>query len=198
MIDIKKLLTKMLAWMYSPDVKGSTIFRGSVDTIVPWDGSSAVTSNTYGIYRFKDQSDDTIAEFAGGRRTDDMVSANVGALNPISGVSNYLTVRVDDTGKRSYTVSDPSAFQNAIGITRGTVTGTTVASKSYRDVNINFGKTYASAPTVVASLGSSSTSADIGSMSVGVVSVTTTGATLRIFNDSGNARTPSVNWIAIG
>ena len=82
----------------------------------------------------------------------------------------------------------------------GTVTFAQTASGSYSDKTISFSPSYSAAPNVVAGfqLGTGSTAANFGNCSVAVVSVSTTGATLRFYNNSGANKTPSVNWIALG
>lgn len=82
----------------------------------------------------------------------------------------------------------------------GSVTFSQTSSGSYSDENISFSQSYSAAPTVVAGfqLGTGSTAANFGNCSVAVVSVSTTGATLRFYNNSGANKTPTVNWIAVG
>ena len=82
----------------------------------------------------------------------------------------------------------------------GSVTFSQTASGSYSDKTISFSPSYSAAPNVVAGfqLGTGSTAANFGNCSVAVVSVSTTGATLRFYNNSGANKTPTVNWIALG
>ena len=82
----------------------------------------------------------------------------------------------------------------------GSVTFSQTSSGSYSDKTISFSPSYSAAPTVVAGfqLGTGSTAANFGNCSVAVVSVSTTGATLRFYNNSGANKTPTVNWIALG
>lgn len=82
----------------------------------------------------------------------------------------------------------------------GTVTFSQTSSGSYSDKTISFSPSYSAAPNVVAGfqLGTGSTAANFGNCSVAVVSVSTTGATLRFYNNSGANKTPTVNWIALG
>lgn len=82
----------------------------------------------------------------------------------------------------------------------GTVTFSQTSSGSYSDKTISFSPSYSAAPNVVAGfqLGTGSTAANFGNCSVAVVSVSTTGATLRFYNNSGGNKTPTVNWIALG
>ena len=82
----------------------------------------------------------------------------------------------------------------------GTVTFSQTSTGSYSDKSITFSPSYSAAPTVVAGFqfSTGTTAANIGSCTVAVVSVSTTGATLRFYNNSGANKTPSVNWIALG
>lgn len=86
-------------------------------------------------------------------------------------------------------------------ITRGSRgQDTNVPANGYKDVNITFGRTYSSAPTVVVGLASTSTASSFGRVNVVVKadSVTTTGCTIRLFNDDSSVRSPGFRWIAIG
>ena len=72
-----------------------------------------------------------------------------------------------------------------------------VAANSYADTNVTFPKAYSDTPQVVVGLESSSTSPTMGSFQVCPINVTTTGFTIRTFNDTTSARTPAARWIAI-
>lgn len=74
----------------------------------------------------------------------------------------------------------------------------TVPAGGYVDVPVTFGHTYGAAPAVVVGLYSTSTAAAIGSISVAVTSVTTTGFTARLFNAGTTDRSPGFYWIAMG
>lgn len=78
----------------------------------------------------------------------------------------------------------------------GTADAGSVAANSYVDVEITFPFTFSSTPKVVVGLWSSSTSATLGGISVAVASRTTTGAVLRVFNNTSGARSPDMFWIA--
>lgn len=82
-------------------------------------------------------------------------------------------------------------------IQAGSISGTAIASGNVRTETVTFQQSMSATPIVVASLISSSTSADIGSISVGVHDVSSTGFTCKIFNNSGSSRSPAVNWIAV-
>ena len=81
----------------------------------------------------------------------------------------------------------------------GSFSSTSVPARGYKDFTINsFGKTFSSTPTVTATLVSTSNAYQIGYLSVAVLSTSTTGATLRVFNADSTSRAPAINWIAIG
>ena len=90
----------------------------------------------------------------------------------------------------------PTNILNAGQFARGFVSFGQVANGAYVEKTISFGKTFSSVPTVVAVINSSSGSADIGSISLGVFDPSTTGCKIRAFNNSDNARSPGAYWIA--
>ena len=80
----------------------------------------------------------------------------------------------------------------------GTVSTEGIYSGNTADVEVSFVRQFSSEPTVVAGLVSASTAAGMGSVSVAVVEVTTTGCTLRFCNDDSSSRAPSASWVAVG
>lgn len=93
--------------------------------------------------------------------------------------------------------ADIETIKTDIGkIARGMKSAGTVNANSYKDVTIkhNLGVPC----TVVATLYSSGTASNIGSICVAVAGRTTTEATIRIFNDRNTVINPSLEWIAIG
>lgn len=84
-----------------------------------------------------------------------------------------------------------------VKIQAGSVTGPSLTTKTRGDVTVAFPTAFASVPTVVLGLMSASTSPDLGSISVALVSVTRTGFTARFFNDSSGSRTPAARWVAV-
>ena len=72
----------------------------------------------------------------------------------------------------------------------GTLSIGTVPSKGYVDLSVTFPKAFSSPPIVSVSLNSSSTSSDIGMMTVGTMTSTNTGFTVRCFNASSVDRSP--------
>ena len=79
----------------------------------------------------------------------------------------------------------------------GRITGSNVASHAYQDYPVTFDNGFEAAPTVVAGLFSSSTGYGVGSVSVGVHSITSTGFTARVFNNDSTTRSPDIEWIAM-
>lgn len=82
-------------------------------------------------------------------------------------------------------------------IQSGTASFSNVASGTYSDVTITHG--IGVKPNVVVSLQSAGTTANMGNVSVSVAHITTTQATIRLFNNrpsSAGAISPNVTWIA--
>lgn len=81
----------------------------------------------------------------------------------------------------------------------GVKTGSTVAAHSYADFVVTFPTPFPSVPTVCVSLYTSSTGYGMGSVSavVCVGTVSTTGFTIRCYNNDSEGRNPAYTWIAI-
>jgi hypothetical protein len=124
----------------------------------------------------------------------DVYALIVGNGSNNSNRSNALTL--DWNG--ALEVGDPGTTRKNFGIDAGTLTGSSVAANSYADLTITFGKTFTTAPVVVAGFLTNSAGVDMGSLSCSVHSLTTTGGKVRIYNNSSNARVPYITWIAIG
>lgn len=75
--------------------------------------------------------------------------------------------------------------------------GGQVPAGSYADFPVTFNVTFTNNPVVFPVIYSTSTSGDIGSLTVSAINITTTGFTLRIFNNSSNQRTPATRWLAV-
>lgn len=101
------------------------------------------------------------------------------------GISNTLE-RTATTGGTDYVVQS------------GSTGAVSVNSNSYTDKTISFSPAFQNAPTVSATFWTSSTAGGFGRCVVAIVSVTTSGATLRIYNGDTSARSPNVYWTAIG
>ena len=78
----------------------------------------------------------------------------------------------------------------------GTVAFNSVAANTTKDVSVTFRVTFPDKPIVLCSINSSSTAGAFGKCACSVVSVTTTGATLRFFNGDTSARSPGASWVA--
>ena len=72
-----------------------------------------------------------------------------------------------------------------------------VSSNNKKDVTVTFAKAFSKTPNVVACFESSSTAYGFGRMTCGVLSVSTTGFTVRVFNADTSPRSPYIQWIAI-
>lgn len=79
----------------------------------------------------------------------------------------------------------------------GTITGSSVSANSYKDYNVTFTKTFSAAPIVVACFQSTSTAGAFGNCTLGIVSTSSTGFTVRVFNGDSQGRGPNINWVAI-
>lgn len=73
-----------------------------------------------------------------------------------------------------------------------------VEAASYLDTQITFPNAYSNAPNVICSLYSASTSSKIGLVGISAINISTTGFTVRAFNNDTVTRTPGVSWVAIG
>lgn len=81
-------------------------------------------------------------------------------------------------------------------IQSGKTAQVTVPGNSYKDISVKFPKAFSKVPIVITCLNSTSTSSDIGNISVAVTGVTTTGCTFRVFNAGSASRMPAVYWLA--
>ena len=99
-------------------------------------------------------------------------------MNTISSLLNFIGKRIEK-------------------IQGGTVAGQAVSPGQFLDVSVTFPKAYSIAPTVVACLNSTSTSAEMGLITISANAITTTGFTARIFNGGSSSRSPAFRWVAI-
>ena len=97
-----------------------------------------------------------------------------------------LNLTVDDEGNQRATLGGIGIFMTHGHV--GQDTGT--PANSYKDFTIQFGHEYSTAPHVIATMYSTSTSPTLGSIQIAVTSVSQTGATIRIFNNTSSARSP--------
>lgn len=72
-----------------------------------------------------------------------------------------------------------------------------VAAGTSADYEVTFSKNFATAPQVVAGLGSSLTAANTGNVSVTAFGISTTGFTLRVYNASNAEKTIMTRWVAV-
>lgn len=93
--------------------------------------------------------------------------------------------------------SGSSSGSAAHTIEVGHITGESVGSGSYKDYSVAFSTPFSTAPTVIPTFQSTSTAGTFGRCTLGVVSVTATGCTIRVFNGDSSGRAPNIDWIAI-
>lgn len=191
-VNIKGVLSKIM-----DSLNGTHTLHTTINS-----NASTQSADTWRYFRAVDKNDVVYGQIGIAARANGSNTTGIYAYKTVNGSlkTNALYVGVDKNGNLIYTISSPSAFRTALQlpdlIQRGTTASQSVATKAYKDVSVTFSPAFSSTPTVTCSLVSSSTSSDIGAMSVAVESVSTTGATFRIFNYSANTRAPAVSWIA--
>lgn len=126
-----------------------------------------------------------------------------GQFKIVKTVWNVLKGKFDsmELGNLSTTLSEALGLGEKSGggtvkIQHGFIDFATIPSHSTVDVEVTFDEPFPAAPNVVACLNSSG-GYGVGSLSVGVFSITTTGFTARVFNNDTSGRGPDVEWIAI-
>ena len=126
-----------------------------------------------------------------------------GQFKIVKTVWNVLKGKYDsmELGNLSTTLSEALGLGEKSGggvvkIQHGFIDFATIPSHSTVDVEVTFEEAFPAAPNVVACLNSSG-GYGVGSLSVGVFSITTTGFTARVFNNDTSGRGPDVEWIAI-
>lgn len=72
-----------------------------------------------------------------------------------------------------------------------------VSSNSYKDVSVTYTATFDEIPNVTATLYSSGTAVNIGSVCVAIASKSKTGCTIRLFNNRSSSINPTIEWTAI-
>lgn len=110
-----------------------------------------------------------------------------------------MTLDWDDTAVSTLPTGYISASKINGMMQCGVKTGSTVATHSYGDFTVTFPTPFPSIPTVCVSLYTSSTGYGMGSVSavVCVGTVSTTGFTIRCYNNDSEGRNPAYTWIAI-
>lgn len=86
---------------------------------------------------------------------------------------------------------------NRLPLETGRLSFGLVPAKSYVDVNVRYSRTYQSIPRVFLMLRSSSTSPELGNVTISIAEQTATGFTARCFNFDSTARSPGADWLAI-
>ena len=104
-----------------------------------------------------------------------------------------LNVAVDNNGYMHATLANVGIL-----MAHGYVRDATTPANSYKDFTVTFPFTYPSTPHVIPGMYSTSTSPTLGSIQVAVYSISTTGATIRVFNNTNSSRSPGFYWLAIG
>ncbi len=93
-----------------------------------------------------------------------------------------------------------SAALTALGARRGSLWADSIAADSYKDIQVTFSPALPAAPLVAVSImcasGANKNYAKIGA-AVLSGSATTTGFTVRIFNDHSSALSPGIQWVAM-
>lgn len=72
-----------------------------------------------------------------------------------------------------------------------------ISANSYKDFSVAFGEPFDKQPNVSATLFSSGKAVNIGNVCVSVFGVSSTGFTIRIFNNRSSTINPTVEWIAV-
>ena len=110
-----------------------------------------------------------------------------------------MTLDWDDTAVSTLPTGYISASKINGMMQCGVKTGSTVATHSYSDFTVTFPTPFPSIPTVCVSLYTSSTGYGMGSVSavVCVETVSTTGFTIRCYNNDSEGRNPAYTWIAM-
>ena len=103
---------------------------------------------------------------------------------------------IDITGLTKFNQNPQINSMKMAPVCSGKANPGTVNTNTYADVSVTFPFTFESTPNVVVGFDSTSTAAAFGKCSVSVCSVTTTGATFRVFNADAYNRSPDVIWIA--
>ena len=71
-----------------------------------------------------------------------------------------------------------------------------VSGGSYKDLTVTFDKAFSAVPSVVVCLNSNSISPNMGLVTAAVLSRSTTGFSVRVFNADSSGRSPYIDWVA--
>ena len=85
-----------------------------------------------------------------------------------------------------------------LGIQSGVTEVFRVGANAWVDYPVKFDVPFPVVPTVVVGMYSTSTSPEIGGVTVALMAASEEGFTVRVFNSLSTARLPQVGWIAVG
>lgn len=124
--------------------------------------------------------------------------STIGALSTSGGtISGALTVTGALTANGGVTANTIQKNGMPVApVCSGYLDPGSIAKASYADFDITFPFTFKSTPNVIACFLSTSTEADFANCLIAVSSRTTTGAKIRVFNNSSSGRSPDIFWIA--
>lgn len=88
-------------------------------------------------------------------------------------------------------------LKNTPEIRTGYETIGSVPANSYTDFSITFGSAMAGTPRVIVNLVSTATTPTMGSFHACAINASTTGFTVRIFNNTSSARSPAIRYVAM-
>ena len=105
---------------------------------------------------------------------------------------------VFDWGSGDFNFNVPVGIMgmNLMPMCSGYITSTSIEAGKYVDVDISFPFAFTTVPEIVLGLVSTSTESLVGSVSVAICARSTTGATVRFFNNSSGTRAPGCSWLA--
>ena len=101
----------------------------------------------------------------------------------------------DGSGNVLSNKADTSSIPTVQHGSTGTIS---VNASAYTDKAITFTPAFTNTPAISATFWTNSTSGTFGRCTLSVVSVSNTGATIRVFNGDSSSRSPNVLWMAIG
>lgn len=192
-------------------------FNKNVENIIalddnPNEGATPLTSSE--LKEKFDKAGADIKDYINNTLTSELDTTITGIDGTISNLNTNLTGEIGDinnlnTSSKDNLVSAVNEVNTELGVVksglpkvaRGETALTTVNGNNHKDITINYSSAgFTSPPTIVATIQGNSPSSAHGGSSVGVVrdSTTISNATLRYYNNTGNALTMYVNWIAIG
>lgn len=79
----------------------------------------------------------------------------------------------------------------------GSIAGSDIPANSINDTKITFDRAFPSKPFVSVNLNSGSTAPGIGNITACAINVSSTGFTLRVFNNDSAQRSPAFDWLAV-